>query len=97
MIIVAEDLTPSDTAQLNKKFVKGFTTNNGGPTSHSITTAKSIELPAVVGTIEASVAIKQGDLIIVDGVNGDVHINPTPEIVQRYKEAQKDYEKKKTE
>ncbi|GIN74167.1 hypothetical protein J14TS2_46420 [Bacillus sp. J14TS2] len=85
VVIVAEDLTPSDTAQLNTQFVQGFTTNNGGHTSYSAIMARSIEIPAVVGTIEATDIIKQGDLLIVDGFNGDVHINPTREIVQYYK------------
>lgn len=97
VVIVAEDLTPADTAQLNKEFVKGFATNIGGRTSYSAMMARSIEIPAVVGTKEASISIKQGDFIIVDGFNGDVHINPTPEIVRQYEDAQQSYDKKKTE
>ncbi|GIN57481.1 hypothetical protein J8TS2_18000 [Lederbergia ruris] len=97
VVIVAEDLTPADTAQLNKEFVKGFVTNIGSRTSYSTMMARSIEIPAVVGTKEASTSIKQGDFIIVDGFNGDVHINPTPEIVQQYEDAQQSSDKKKTE
>lgn len=97
VVIVAEDLTPADTAQLNKEFVKGFVTNIGNRTSYSTMMARSIEIPAVVGTKEASTSIKQGDFIIVDGFNGDVHINPTPEIVQQYEDAQQSSDKKKTE
>lgn len=97
VVIVAEDLTPADTAQLNKEFVKGFVTNIGNRTSYSTMMARSIEIPAVVGTKEASTSIKQGDFIIVDGFNGDVHINPTPEIVQQYEDARQSSDKKKTE
>ena len=67
VIIIAEDLTPSDTAQLNREFVKGFTTNIGGRTSHSAIMARTLEIPAVVGTKEATKLIQDGDIIIVDG------------------------------
>ena len=68
VIIIAEDLTPSDTAQLNREFVKGFTTDIGGRTSHSAIMARSLEIPAVVGTKEATKLIQDGDIIIVDGL-----------------------------
>jgi len=97
VIIVAEDLTPSDTAQLNRDFVKGFTTNIGGRTSHSAIMARSLEIPAVVGTKTATEDIQNGDLIIVDGLNGEVHINPTPEIVDQYKKEHERYETQKAE
>ena len=76
-IIVADDLTPSDTAQLNCMYVKGFTTNVGGLTSHSAIMAHSMGIPAVVGTKSATMDIQHGDLIIVDGIKGEVYINPT--------------------
>ncbi|MEK3887149.1 phosphoenolpyruvate--protein phosphotransferase [Bacillus sp. FSL K6-3431] len=97
VIIVAEDLTPSDTAQLNKEFVQGFTTDIGGRTSHSAIMARSMEIPAVVGSNNATGTIQNGDLIIVDGVNGDVHINPTPEIVSQYKKDAEKIEQQKAE
>ncbi|MBS4203973.1 phosphoenolpyruvate--protein phosphotransferase [Lederbergia citrea] len=97
VVIVAEDLTPSDTAQLNKEFVKGFTTDIGGRTSHSAIMARSMEIPAVVGTNSASTTIQDGDLIIVDGVNGEVHINPTPEVVEKYEEVYHNLELQKKE
>ena len=97
VIIVAEDLTPSDTAQLNRQFVKGFTTNIGGRTSHSAIMARSMEIPAVVGTKTATNEIKNGDLIVVDGLKGEVHINPTPELVAEYRKVQEDYEVQKAE
>jgi phosphoenolpyruvate-protein phosphotransferase (PTS system enzyme I) len=97
VIIVAEDLTPSDTAQLNRDFVKGFTTDIGGRTSHSAIMARSMEIPAVVGTKNATKSIQNGDLIIVDGLKGEVHINPTPEVVEAYKQVHTDYKKQKDE
>ncbi len=72
VVIVAEDLTPSDTAQLDKNFVKGFVTNVGGRTSHSAIMSRSLEIPAVVGTKEITAVAKVGDDIIVDGSAGEV-------------------------
>ena len=97
VIIVAEDLTPSDTAQLNRNFVKGFTTNIGGRTSHSAIMARSMEIPAVVGTKTATEEITNGDLVIVDGLKGEVHINPTSELVEEYRRVHEDYEVQKAE
>jgi phosphotransferase system enzyme I (PtsI) len=97
VIIVAEDLTPSDTAQLNRQFVLGFTTNIGGRTSHSAIMARSMEIPAVVGTKTATEEINNGDLVIVDGLKGEVHINPTPELVEQYRKIHNDYEVQKAE
>jgi phosphotransferase system enzyme I (PtsI) len=97
VIVIAEDLTPSDTAQLNKQFVKGFATNIGGRTSHSAIMARSLEIPAVVGTKTATAEIKNGDFVIVDGLKGEVHINPAPEIVQQYQQVHQQYEAQKAE
>ncbi|MFD2443323.1 phosphoenolpyruvate--protein phosphotransferase [Bacillus sp. CGMCC 1.16607] len=97
VIIVAEDLTPSDTAQLNREFVKGFTTDIGGRTSHSAIMARSMEIPAVVGTKNATRTIQNGDFIIVDGLKGEVHINPTPEVVEAYKQVHQTHQKQKEE
>nr|WP_295973421.1 phosphoenolpyruvate--protein phosphotransferase [uncultured Bacillus sp.] len=97
VIIVAEDLTPSDTAQLNRQFVKGFTTDIGSRTSHSAIMARSIEIPAVVGTKTATLEIKNGDLVIVDGLDGEVLVNPSEEIVRQYKKKQADFEARKAE
>ncbi|WP_042356416.1 phosphoenolpyruvate--protein phosphotransferase [Bacillus rubiinfantis] len=97
VIIVAEDLTPSDTAQLNRQFVKGFTTNIGGRTSHSAIMARSLEIPAVVGTKNATQAINNGDFVIVDGLKGEVHVNPTPELVDEYRKVHQKYENQKAE
>ncbi|WP_256814722.1 phosphoenolpyruvate--protein phosphotransferase [Cytobacillus sp. Bac17] len=97
VIIIAEDLTPSDPAQLNRQFVKGFTTDIGGRTSHSAIMARSMEIPAVVGTKESTKQIKNGDLVIVDGLKGLVHINPTPEAIAEYKEEHRKFEDQKAE
>ncbi|MDQ0176947.1 phosphoenolpyruvate--protein phosphotransferase [Bacillus chungangensis] len=97
VIIVANDLTPSDTAQLNRKFVKGFTTDIGGRTSHSAIMARSMEIPAVVGTQHITKEVANGDLLIIDGTNGDVHVNPTPELVKEYEAAQEKYARQKAE
>lgn len=97
VVIVAEDLTPSDTAQLNRQFVKGFTTNIGGRTSHSAIMARSMEIPAVVGTKAATEEINNGDLVVVDGLKGEVHFNPTPEVLEAYKKIQEDFKKQKAE
>ncbi|KQU60562.1 phosphoenolpyruvate-protein phosphotransferase [Bacillus sp. Leaf406] len=97
VIVIAEDLTPSDTAQLNRQYVKGFTTDIGGRTSHSAIMARSMEIPAVVGTKTVTSSVENGDLIIVDGLNGEVHINPTPEVVAQYKEEHARYEEQKAE
>lgn len=85
VIIIAEDLAPSDTAQLNRAFAKGFTTNMGGRTSHSAIMARSLEIPAVVGTKDATTVIKQGDVVIVDGDEGEIIINPSSDLIETYK------------
>ncbi len=97
VVIVAEDLTPSDTAQLNKEFVQGFTTDIGGRTSHSAIMARSLEIPAVVGTKEVTETINQNDMVIVDGIDGDVIVNPSDEQIEEYKQKQADFEKQKQE
>ncbi|WP_210469741.1 phosphoenolpyruvate--protein phosphotransferase [Sporosarcina sp. 6E9] len=97
VVIIAEDLTPSDTAQLNRNFVKGFATDIGGRTSHSAIMARSLEIPAVVGTSDATETIQDGDIIIVDGLSGKVHINPTDEVIAEYKVEQENFEKQKLE
>lgn len=91
VIVLAEDLTPSDTAQLNRKYVLGFATNIGGRTSHSAIMARSLEIPAVVGTKEVLTQAKNGDLIIVDGLDGHVLINPEASVVEEYRSKQAAY------
>ncbi|MFB9758421.1 phosphoenolpyruvate--protein phosphotransferase [Ectobacillus funiculus] len=97
VIIIAEDLTPSDTAQLNRKYVKGFATDIGGRTSHSAIMARSMEIPAVVGTKTVTADIENGVLVIVDGLDGTVIVNPTPNVVEAYQQKQEAYQAKKAE
>ena len=85
VIIVAADLTPSDTAQLNRQYVKAFVTDIGGRTSHSAIMARSLEIPAIVGTKEVTSTAKDGDIIIVDGLSGNVFLNPSEEVVAEYR------------
>ncbi|CAA3728771.1 Phosphoenolpyruvate-protein phosphotransferase of PTS system [Staphylococcus aureus] len=91
VVIVGNDLTPSDTAQLNKEFVQGFATNIGGRTSHSAIMSRSLEIPAIVGTKSITKEVKQGDMIIVDGLNGDVIVNPTEDELIAYQDKRERY------
>lgn len=92
VIVVAHDLTPSDTAQLNKKFVKAFITDIGGRTSHSAIMARSLEIPAVVGSKEITSRVKNGDLVIVDANEGIVIVNPSEEELKDYQHKIDDYQ-----
>ena len=85
VVVVAGDLTPSDTAQLNRQYVKAFVTDIGGRTSHSAIMARSLEIPAIVGTKEITSLAKDGDLIIIDGFSGDVFLNPSEDVVAEYR------------
>ena len=82
-IIVAHDLTPSDTAQLNE-YAKGFVTAIGGRTSHSAIMARSLEIPAVVGCAGILEAANHGDMIALDAVDGNVVVNPDADTVAAY-------------
>ncbi|QKY69871.1 phosphoenolpyruvate--protein phosphotransferase [Lentibacillus sp. CBA3610] len=97
VIIIANDLTPSDTAQLNREFVRGFATDIGGRTSHSAIMARSLEIPAVVGTKEITGSVKQDDMVIIDGIEGNVIVNPTDGQIDEYKEKQATFERQKEE
>lgn len=97
VIIIAEDLTPSDTAQLNRKYAKGFATNIGGRTSHSAIMSRSLEIPAVVGTKVVLTEVKHGDFLILDGTEGDVIVNPSSEQIAEYEEKRSAYIAQKEE
>jgi phosphotransferase system enzyme I (PtsI) len=97
VIIIAEDLTPSDTAQLNRQYVLGFTTDIGGRTSHSAIMARSMEIPAVVGTKTATADINNGDIVIVDGIDGDVIVNPSEDVIAGFEKKKAQYEVQKAE
>ena len=96
-IVVAHDLTPSDTAQLNKKYVKAFVTNIGGRTSHSAIMARTLEIAAVLGTNNITELVKDGDILAVSGITGEVVINPTEEQIAEFKAAGEAYAKQKAE
>lgn len=95
VIVIADDLTPSDTAQLNKKYVLGFITNIGGRTSHSAIMARTLEIPAVVGTKRILSKANDGDMLILDGLSGDVIINPSDNEIKIYEEKKQKYEEQK--
>lgn len=88
VIIVADNLTPSMTVQLNKRFVKGFVTNIGGRTSHSAILARTLEIPAVVGVKGATEHIQSMQTIILNGDTGEVILNPTTEQIAHYEQLQ---------
>lgn len=90
-IVVAHDLTPSDTAQLDKGKVSGFLTNIGGSTSHSAIMARTLEIPAVVGLKDITKAVKNGDIVIIDGTEGTVIVNPAPELVSQYEKKREEF------
>jgi len=94
-IVVAHDLTPSDTAQLDKNKVAAFLTDIGGKTSHSAIMARTLEIPAVVGMADITSLVRNGDLIIVDGIKGEVIINPEVETLNQYRKIKEMYEEEK--
>ncbi|RPE02215.1 phosphoenolpyruvate-protein phosphotransferase PtsI [Candidatus Pantoea deserta] len=96
-ILVAKDLTPSETAQLNLKKVLGFITDLGGRTSHTSIMARSLELPAIVGTGNVTATIKNGDFLILDGVNNKVYVNPSESELEELKAVQTQYLSEKHE
>jgi phosphotransferase system enzyme I (PtsI) len=97
VVIIAEDLTPSDTAQLNRQYVKGFATDIGGRTSHSAIMARSMEIPAVVGTKQVTTEVQNGDVVIIDGLDGHVIVNPSEDVLAQYEEKRARYEAQRAE
>ncbi|AVJ18715.1 phosphoenolpyruvate-protein phosphotransferase PtsI [Serratia rhizosphaerae] len=91
VILVAADLTPSETAQLNLDKVLGFITDLGGRTSHTSIMARSLELPAIVGTTDVTKQVKNGDYLILDAVNNKIYVNPTADVIDELKAAQNLY------
>ncbi|ERM91424.1 phosphoenolpyruvate-protein phosphotransferase [Caldanaerobacter subterraneus subsp. yonseiensis KB-1] len=94
VVVIARDLTPSDTATMKKEMVLGFATDVGGRTSHTAIMARSLEIPAVVGLGNVTSQVKSGDLVIVDGLEGVVIVNPDEKTVEDYKSKKESYEKK---
>jgi phosphotransferase system enzyme I (PtsI) len=89
VIVVAHDLSPSDTAAMHKRMVSAFVTDIGGKTSHTAIMAKSLEIPAVVGLGEVTIKIKTGDTLIVDGGMGMVIVNPDEETLGIYQQEER--------
>ncbi|MCR8968026.1 phosphoenolpyruvate--protein phosphotransferase [Streptococcus zalophi] len=96
-IVIAHDLTPSDTAQLDAKYVKAFVTNIGGRTSHSAIMARTLEIAAVLGTNNITELVKNDDIIAVNGITGEVIINPSEEEIAAFKKAGQEYADLKAE
>lgn len=97
VILVAKDLTPSETAQINLKYVLGFVTDIGGRTSHTSIMARSLELPAVVGTNDITERVKNGDMLVLDAINNQVIINPTADQLNEAKKFQAQFQAEKDE
>ena len=96
-ILVAYDLTPSETAQLNLDKVLGFVTDIGGRTSHTSIMARSLELPAIVGTNNVTEKVKTSDFLILDALNNAVYVNPSQQEIQRLKTLQDKLAEEKAE
>ncbi|EEK5682648.1 phosphoenolpyruvate-protein phosphotransferase PtsI [Salmonella enterica subsp. enterica serovar Kentucky] len=97
VILVAADLTPSETAQLNLQKVLGFITVAGGRTSHTSIMARSLELPAIVGTGSVTSQVKNGDYLILDAVNNQVYVNPTNDVIEQLRAVQEQVATEKAE
>jgi len=97
VIVVAYDLTPSDTAQLDRNYVKGFATTIGGRTSHSAIMARSLEIPAIVGLGRVLEDLKDGELIILDGLEGIIIPNPTEAQMTKYEAKIADFKRTREE
>ncbi len=94
-VIVAHDLTPSDTVQIDKSRVAAFATDIGGPTSHSTIMARTLEIPSVVGLADITTSAKSGDTIIVDGSEGVVFVNPDETLQALYQKKKVEFEASK--
>lgn len=97
VVIVAHDLMPSDTAQLDRNYVKGFITDIGGRTSHSAIMSRTLEIPAVVGSGSATTDIQEGEMVIIDGINGDALVDPTDAELADYKQKAAEFAAQKEE
>ena len=92
VIIVASDLSPADTANLNVNEVLGFTIDSGGRTSHTAIMARALKIPAVVGLKDITRRVKTGDTMILDGIHGVVIINPTADTLLKYNQKKAEYD-----
>jgi len=89
VVVIAHDLSPSETAQMHRRHVLAFVTDIGGRTGHTAIMAKSLEIPAVVGLEVVTRRIKKGELVVVDGTHGEVVIDPDPDTIRRYEVEQR--------
>ena len=97
VVIVAHEITPSDTSQMDKKFVKGMVTDLGGRTSHAAIMSRTLRIPAIVGSENITSSVKSGQQIIVDGLNGDAIVDPSDDEVDEYQKKAADFEKERAE
>jgi phosphotransferase system enzyme I (PtsI) len=97
VIVVTPDLLPSDTLLMNKRMVKGIVTDAGGRTSHTAILARSFGIPAVLGLRRITREVRDGDLLIIDGLKGIVYVDPDEETLGRYKKIQQEYLKRESE
>ncbi|NIG99154.1 MAG: phosphoenolpyruvate-protein phosphotransferase PtsI [Buchnera aphidicola (Periphyllus acericola)] len=91
IILITNDLTPSQTAQMNLKNIIGFATNLGGKTSHTSIMARSLEIPAIVGIGDITKRVKNGDFLILDSINNKIIINPNKYLIKKLKIKKKIY------
>ncbi|NQZ92350.1 MAG: phosphoenolpyruvate-protein phosphotransferase PtsI [Moritella sp.] len=91
VILIASDLTPSETAQINLDKILGFVTDLGGRTAHTSIMARSLELPAIVGTGNVTEIVKSGDFVILDAINNNLIVNPSEDVIKEYKATQAQY------
>jgi len=97
VIVVARDLSPTDTAQMVRQQVLGFATDVGGKTSHTAIMARSLEIPATVGLETVTRVAETGDAMILDGTTGEVFLNPVEETVAKYRELRRRYQRYEVE
>lgn len=95
-IVIAHNLTPSDTSHMYKGKIIGFATDIGGQTSHTAIMARALEIPAVVGLRDITFRVRSGDILIIDGNNGTVIINPTQEVIEDYENKKKRFDESKS-
>ena len=91
VIVFAPDLTPSETAEMNREHIIAFVTDRGGRTSHTAIMARALEIPAIVGTINATSQVKNGDIVIIDAVHGRIIIDPTEDEIREYRRYEEDF------
>lgn len=97
VVIVAHEITPSDTSQMDAKFVKGIVTDLGGRTSHAAIMSRTLRIPAIVGSNEITTSVEHGQMMIVDGLNGDAIIDPSDDQVREYEAKAEAFEAERAE